>query len=124
MMRFILTSIMAFGIMSMPTSKPEDLINTTWSGKINIPDPVDAEMEFRNDSLFTYVGADLVETTSFKIKGDTLVLQKITGMSSCDQQSADYKYNIKDDVLKLEALNDNCAERKSAFSNDGFKRLK
>ncbi|MEJ5962010.1 hypothetical protein [Pedobacter immunditicola] len=124
MVRFILTSIMALSMVSMLNSKPEDLINTTWSGKINVPDPVDAEMEFRNDSLFTYIGTDLVETTSFKIKGDTLILQKISGMSTCDQQPADYKYTIKDEVLKLEALNDNCAERKSAFSNDGFKRLK
>ena len=124
MIHFILTFIMALGILSMPSLKPEDLINTTWSGKINVPDPVDAEMEFRHDSLFTYIGEDLVETSSFKIKGDTLILQKINGMSSCDQQPADYKYTIEDDVLKLEALNDNCAERKSAFLNDGFKRIK
>jgi hypothetical protein len=123
-MRFILTTILAIGSLSLLNPKSEDLINTTWSGKINVPDPVDAEMEFRKDSLFTYVGTDLVETSSFKIKGDTLILQKISGMSTCDQQPADYRYTIKNDVLKLEALSDHCTERKSAFATEGFKRLK
>ena len=124
MMHLILTCSIALGILAMPASAPEDLVNTTWSGKINVPDPVDAEMQFKNDSLFTYVGTDLVETSSFKIKGDTLIIQKINGMSTCDQQPADYKYFIKDDVLKLEALNDLCTERKSAFSTDGYKKIK
>lgn len=124
MIRSILTITLALGMMSMPILKSEDLINTTWSGKINVPDPVDAEMQFRNDSLFIYIGDDLVETSSFKVKGDTLILQKLSGKSTCDLQPADYSYSINDSVLILQALNDNCIERKSAFSTDGYKRIK
>ena len=123
-MRFIVTALIAFGSLGFLTPKSEDLLNTTWSGKLNVPDPVDAEMEFRKDSLFIYLGPELVETTSFKVKEDTLVLQKISGMSSCDLESADYRYTINNDVLVLEALKDNCAERKTAFSTEGFKKIK
>ncbi len=123
-MRFIVPTLFAFVGLAFLAPTSEDLENTTWSGKINAPDPVDAEMVFRKDSLLTYIGPELIETTGFKIKGDTLVLQKISGLSSCDLQPADYRYTVKDDVLVLEALNDNCVDRKSAFPTEGFKRVK
>jgi len=123
-MRFLFPSLIAVSSLLMLAPKSTELYNTTWTGKLNVPEPMDAEMEFRKDSLFTYIGQDLVETNLFKVNGDTLVLQKLSGMSTCDLQPAAYKFSISADVLKLEALNENCDERKAAFSPEGYKKLK
>lgn len=123
-MNFLLTTIIAVSCLSMQAPKPEELSNSKWSGTLNVPHAIAVEMEFKKDSLFTYMGEELLETNSFQIKGDTLVLQKLSGRSSCDLLPAHYKYIIKDDILKIEALNDGCSERKDAFSPEGYKRMK
>ena len=123
-MRLFMTTLLVVSLFWLQPTKDEVLTNTNWSGILHAPDPVDAVLEFKTDSMFVYIGPELIETMTYAVKGDTLTLTKVSGSSPCDQQPVNYQYSVKDENLKLLALTDNCTERKNAFAPEGYKRMK
>lgn len=99
-----------------------NLIQTKWRGVILVPTPIDGLFEFKKDSLLLYSNDRIVETMSYETKGDTLLLKKLSGASSCNDEVGKYKCVVKDDVLTLTVLKDDCAARSSCFSPDGYKK--
>jgi hypothetical protein len=100
----------------------ETLNNTKWTGSFNVPAPAGGELEFRNDSVWLSVGGDVIETMSYKEKGDTLLLQKFYGPSPCSSEIGTYKYQLKEGMLLLSPIADECEIRANAFSPDGYKK--
>ncbi len=123
-MKLILTAFIGLSSFFFTSSNPGQLNQTRWEGVLHVPEATAAEIEFKTDSLLIYVGGDLVETNAYEVVGDTLKMRKLNGMSSCDTLTSHYRYTIKNDVLNLAAINDNCQERKGAFSSEGYKRKK
>lgn len=123
-MHLLIKTILAVSIFAFPQEKIEDLKNTTWSGTLHAPDAVEAVLEFKADSMFVYIGTDLIETMTYQVASDTLKLKKVGGNSPCGQELGSYRYSISNDQLKLVALQDDCEVRKGAFSPDGYKRMK
>lgn len=99
-----------------------NLIQTKWRGVILVPTPIDGLFEFKKDSLLLYSNDRIVETMSYEIKSDTLLLKKLSGASPCNDEIGKYKYEVKDDLLTLTVLKDDCATRSSCFSPDGYKK--
>ena len=63
------------------------------------------------------------EVMQYFIKGDTLTYTKISGGSDCgSNQNGVYKINIKDDILNLELINDECESRANANPATRFKK--
>ncbi|WP_432712734.1 hypothetical protein [Pedobacter sp.] len=122
-MKIILTPIMAIAAIYLLLPENNVLTNTKWKGTLYIPDSTEVSMEFKVDTLFAYSPAELLETNSFKVKGDTLIMQKISGMSDCDTSEAKYHYTIVDNVLKINTLADNCQSRAAAFSGQGYHKI-
>ncbi len=121
-MQFILTAVIGISSFFFTIPNPHQLKDTRWEGMLHVPEATAAEIEFKTDSIFISVGGDLVETNGYEISGDTLKMRKLTGMSSCDTETAHYRFSIKENTLKLTAIKDNCEERKGAFSPEGYKR--
>lgn len=117
---FIFLVVILFLSWNSPKDNP--LKNTQWAGTVNIPGPSDGIFVFTADTSTLYVGGSLIEAMNYKVDGDTLKLTKAAGMSSCDPSDTGYyKYNIKDSVLTITLIKDNCMDRSNAFSNDGYK---
>ncbi len=127
MKRITLLALLSVGLLSWKpfnVSVNNNLTNTKWEGIINAPDPVNAVFEFRNDSLMLSVNDQLIETMSYKTNGDSLMMKKLFGNSPCDDQEAVYIYQVTKDVLVFTPVEDNCQERKSAFNEEGYKKVK
>ena len=99
-----------------------NLVKTKWRGVILVPTPIDGLFEFRKDSLLLYSNDKVVETMSYETKGDTLLLKKLSGASPCNDEVGKYKCEIKDNVLTLTVLKDDCTVRSSCFSPYGYKK--
>lgn len=102
------------------------LANTKWKGMANVPDPYESVFEFRKDTLIMTVDSDMVvETMSFKLQGDTLVLTKLEGKSPCENNSPGYfKITFAKDTFTLVSLKDECPERAAAFITAPWVRMK
>lgn len=100
------------------------LTNTKWTGVANIPDPYDVQLEFKKDTFLLIADAQTIETMWYGMKGDTITIKKLVGMSPCDEQEGTYKITIKDDKLILTAISDPCMPRVNAFTPEGYLRKK
>lgn len=117
---FIALFIVFFLSWQTPVDNP--LKNTQWSGKVNAPDPYDGTFVFTADTTTLYINGGVIETSLYKVSGDTLKMVKLNGMSSCGYSDTGYyKYNIKDSVLTITLIKDNCSDRGNAFSAEGYK---
>lgn len=117
---FTVLIVVLFLSWNVPANNP--LQNTQWAGKVNIPDPADGIFVFNADTSTLYVGGSLIEASLYKVAGDTLKFVKANGMSSCNYSDTGYyKINIKDSVLTITLIKDNCADRSGAFSAEGYK---
>jgi hypothetical protein len=104
------------------TSTTETLTNTKWSGSFNVPGPMSGVLEFKKDTVLLSIEGEVVESMTFKEKGDTLLFQKIYGQSPCSDEVGQYKFEIKDNVLVLAPIQDLCEMRANAFSKEGYKK--
>jgi hypothetical protein len=107
-------------IIAWQTSTTETLTNTKWSGSFNVPGPMSGTLEFKKDTVLLSIEGGVVESMTFKEKGDTLLFQKIYGQSSCSEEVGQYKFEVKDNVLVLTPIQDLCEMRANAFSKEGY----
>ena len=102
------------------------LENTSWSATFYIPDAMPMVLQFKTDMLVLKVAetGDNFEVMHYTIKNDTLSYTKISGNSDCGpEQKAVYKIEIKDDLLFLTVINDECEGRANATPAEGFKKI-
>ena len=111
-----------FSIILMASPNNNELVNTSWMGLINAPDPEDANLKFSEDTLYVYINTQLIETSIYSVNSDTLTLQKISGLSPCLDEIGSYTFKINDDVLVIKPATDICEARYNVFSPLGYKR--
>ena len=117
---FAVLTVLLFLSWKVPANNP--LQNTQWAGEVNILDPSDGIFVFTADTTTLYVGGSVIETMLYKVNDDTLRLIKASGMSQCSTSDTGYyKFNIKDSTLTIAPLKDNCTDRSSAFTAEGYK---
>lgn len=119
-MRNTLLLLVLFICISTGTTTVNELENTTWKGTFFTPDATDGLFVFKQDTVMVMINDYALETMAFSVKGDTLSLTKIMGDSPCGTEAALYLYKVTDDVLKLTMLKDDCAERSSGISTEGY----
>ncbi len=119
MQNFLLILLFLIGLSADNLNKNE-LENTTWKGTFNIPDATEGLFVFKQDTVRVMINDYPLETMKFSTKGDTLILRKISGDSSCGMDDAFYQYTITDAVLKLKMLEDDCPDRSSGIGTEGF----
>ncbi len=138
---FIATAI-ACGI---SVNSKAQLANTKWAGVFNIPNPTDCTLSFKTDSAYlVYSGEDsmllngtadetkyvtgkdsfVIEVMSYKINGDTLIIQKINGGSPCGTEDVGkYEAAIKDNELSMTLINEDCDARSEAWPLGALKKV-
>ena len=104
------------------TTANETLSNTKWHGTFNVPDPMSGTLEFKKDTVLLSIDGEVIESMTYKEKGDMLMLQKIYGQSPCSEAIGEYKFQLKDNVLMLSPMQDVCEIRANAFSKEGYKK--
>jgi hypothetical protein len=100
------------------------LTNTKWNGVANIPSAADITFVFTADTLLMVYNDEAIETMSYRLSGDTLHLLKLGGMSPCSGEKGTYKFTVKEDKLVLDPISDDCVPRSSAFTPEGYTRVK
>jgi hypothetical protein len=101
------------------------LTNLKFKGIANVPDPMESILDFRKDSVTLFVQSSLVETMSYSLRGDTLVLTKLDGLSPCVQKSAGlFRIVWKDGAFTLTSIQDECPQRADAFVTGPWVRVK
>lgn len=99
--------------------------NTSWKGVFNVPSPQDGVFEFKADTVYVILFGDILETSKFKIIGDTLTLQKLSGGSPCDESVIGiYHFKINDDKLLLTMIDDVCEQRAMALPTEPMTAIK
>jgi len=100
----------------------DTLTNTKWYGTFNVPGPMSGTLEFKKDTVLLSIEGEVVESMTYKEKGDTLFFQKIYGQSPCSEEIGEYKFQLKENVLVLSPMKDACDIRSNAFSKEGYKK--
>lgn len=102
------------------------LTGSKWKGLPNIPDPYEAILDFKKDTVLLIVEQTMVvETMSYTLNGDTLIMKKLDGNSPCGAGSEGSFKLIKDgDKFTLVSLKDDCPERAAAFVTAPWVRQK
>lgn len=98
------------------------LLNTHWKGIMNVPDALECGLTFKQDSAIVYLDVTPIETMHYRVSGDTVFLKKIEGASPCVSETGAYRYQIKNDVLTLSLIKDDCSGRAQAFTPEGYKK--
>jgi hypothetical protein len=123
MKKFVFGLLVVVAI-SWQVKQGTSLSNTKWSGSMNVPDPMGVTLEFKKDTFTVFIGEEIVEAMSYKVKGDTLSITKLFGSSPCGEEEGKYKYTIKEDLLTITAIEEACEPRAAAFSPAGYKKEK
>jgi len=91
--------------------------NTSWKGIYMIPEPTEMILQFKQDTLLLNYFEDKsnAETMHYEMKGDTLIMTKISGISPCDGIKGSYKLSVEDDKLFMTLIEDSCDARASAM---------
>ena len=90
-----------------------------------MPAPQDGVFEFKTDIHYLSINGDIVETSKFKMNGDTLTLQKLSGISPCDGSLIGmYLAIIKDDKLSISVIDDACELRAMALPEEPMSAIK
>ena len=106
------------------------LKNTSWNGDFMVPQPTEGILVFKQDTTYLVLGSEfneesILETMSYKIDHDTLTLQKLSGSSPCsDEIIGKYLFVIKNDMLYIQLISDDCSPRAAAFPTEGLTLLK
>ena len=122
-------------ISSSSTAINAQLINTAWNGVFRTPQPTECTVVFKADTMYVVIGSDInpdkidpnniLETSSCIISHDTLTIHKITGHSPCSEDIiGKYSFEIKDGLLSLAVLDDDCGPRASAFPTEPLTPMK
>lgn len=103
------------------------LANTRWSGNLTVPESTPVFLNFKTDVFDVHLAEsnELVETMTYKISGDTIILKKTSGSSVCPEGSTfTLKYAIQGEQLLLTPLSDDCPERAGAWTKEPFTKVK
>ncbi len=111
------------------------LNNTAWKGVFMAPQATECTVVFKADTMYVVIGGDInpdkidpdniLETSSCKISHDTLTIQKIAGHSPCSEDIiGKYSFVIKDGLLSISVINDDCGPRANAFPTEPLTLLK
>ncbi len=98
------------------------LENTKWKNILYIPDAVECIFDFKKDTVFIKVAQDgsIVETMTYKISHDSLILTKVSGLSPCSDETGIYKFEFKEEKLYITPINDGCSDRSNAFQSSAW----
>lgn len=124
-MKILKTSLAVLFIFLGTQNLHAQVQNTSWKGIFNVPSPAECVLQFISDTaLITMDGNDL-EISKFKINGDTLTLQKLSGGSPCDTEVIGiYRFKVKDDKLIMTVIDDACQERAMALPQEPMTAVK
>lgn len=103
------------------------LVQTKWKGPLLVPNETEAWLHFKNDTLDVFVsnGNNLLETMTYTLVHDTMLLKKIAGRSPCDTSiTGKYKWSLKDNALLITPLADECEGRNRAWVGQPFVKQK
>ena len=134
-MKTIKRILLILFISSSSTTLNAQLINTAWNGEFRVPQPTQCTVVFKGDTMYVVIGSDInpdkidpdniLETSSCKISHDTLTIHKISGRSPCSEDIiGKYSFEIKDGLLTIAVLDDDCGPRASAFPTEPLTPLK
>lgn len=107
-------------------SAKAQLNGTKWRGNVNVPEDVTVLLNFQKQTLeMTAMDGNQLESMSYTVKGDTILLKKLSGGSPCDLDSTfKVKYTINDDKLSITPLTDDCEGRQRAWQKQPFTKVK
>ncbi len=82
-------------------------------------------LEFKVDSLILAVPeGNPIEISSYTISNDTLKMVKLDGKSPCAEKiSATYRITLKDKLLYISPISDDCFIRATAWPAEGMQRI-
>lgn len=107
-------------------SAKAQLNGTKWRGNVNVPEDVTVLLNFQKQTLeMTAMDGNQLESMSYTVKGDTILLKKLSGGSPCDLDSTfKVKYTINYDKLNITPLTDDCEGRQRAWQKQPFTKVK
>ena len=103
------------------------LNNTRWKGTLRGDDQQNVIFDFKKDTAVVYNTSDnsVVETMIYSVKDKVLTLNKIDGISDCDNSTpGKYRIVIDKDALYLVLLDDICSDRSNAIDSIKWIKLK
>lgn len=103
------------------------LSNSAWKGTVMAPDEIPATLRFKSDVLDVVITASgsLLESMSYQLSGDTLLLKKISGGSPCDTSAlGKYLWRVNGDNLTVTPVSDPCSARIAAWPKAALIRTK
>ncbi len=103
------------------------LTNSRWIGEINSTHPKSVIFDFKTDTVSVFILPDtvLLETLSFKIENNILLIKKISGSSPCDvTMIGKYNYEMKADEMVLTLVDDPCPARAGLINKESYVQLK
>jgi hypothetical protein len=103
------------------------LANTKWTGTLAVPDLMSAILNFKTDTMEVIASesGEFLETMSYTISGDTLLLKKVSGGSPCPVGSTfKVKFALQHENLMVTPLSDDCAMRSESWTKDPFVKVK
>jgi hypothetical protein len=101
--------------------------NTKWNGALAVPDMVNVTLDFKKGvvDIILAENGETVETMSYTVSADTLILKKVSGQSSCGVNSvAKVKFSITDNKLSIINLSDDCPLRAGSWTQEPFIKAK
>lgn len=114
-------------VMFVSVSLKAQLENTRWKSTLYINEPINVILDFKKDTVSVYTVADssIIETMTYKQNDTSFTLLKIDGQSDCGNDvKGIYHFLLKQNVLTIQLLNDDCYNRSYALQNTEWKKWK
>lgn len=114
------TVIFLFLVSFTSVTAHAQLNNTHWKGTLHSNNNIDVVFNYGKDTLTVTNSADnsTIETMTYTIADGIISIKKIDGMSDCDKTvTGKYKFQIKDDLLYVTLLSDECKNRSENLEN-------
>lgn len=128
---FLCFAILFLGIKNASAQDPvadnanQQIQNTSWKGTFFVPSPQECIMTFTSDTAYLKINGESIETSTFTINGDTLTFHKVSGGSPCGMDIIGiYKMDIKDDLLTISVIEDDCQARAMGFPTEPLTAIK
>jgi hypothetical protein len=126
-MKKILTILISMFFFSI-TAIHAQMTNTKWKGILNLDNgavPVIWQFDKDTVQITNISDSTLVEKMTYKTEPGFLLFTKVSGISSCDNNTiGKYKFNIRNDSLFVAPFEDPCNDRASAVSSEPCIRIR
>lgn len=100
--------------------------NTSWIGVFNVPMEMDLVLSISEETMDLFVeGSNApVESMKYKISGDTLLIEKISGQSPCALGTTGlYQIKLEEKKLRIVPLKDDCDMRANCWPVEGLTKM-